>query len=42
MSDIIGNTIELDKYQITMDEFWFSILPDKIVGPFDFISREYM
>ena len=23
-----------------MDEFWFSILPDKIIGPFDFISVE--
>ena len=40
ISDIIGNTIESEKYQITMDEFWFSILPDKIIGPFDFISVE--
>ena len=23
-----------------MDEFWFSIVPDKIIGPFDFISVE--
>ena len=25
ISDIIGNTIESEKYQITMDEFWFSM-----------------
>ena len=40
ISNIIGKTIESEKYQITMDEFWFSILPDKIIGPFDFISVE--
>jgi DNA helicase HerA-like ATPase len=40
ISDIIGKTIESEKYQITMDEFWFSIVPDKIIGPFDFISVE--
>jgi DNA helicase HerA-like ATPase len=39
-SDIIGKTIESEKYQITMDEFWFSIVPGKIIGPFDFISVE--
>ena len=38
--DIIGKTIESEKYQITMDEFWFSIYDDNIVGPFDFISVE--
>jgi DNA helicase HerA-like ATPase len=38
ISDIIGKTIESEKYQITMDEFWFSIVPSKIIGPFDFIS----
>ena len=40
ISDIIGKTIESEKYQITMDEFWFSIIPDKIIAPFDFISVE--
>jgi DNA helicase HerA-like ATPase len=40
ISDIIGKTIESEKYQITMDEFWFSIVPGKIIGPFDFISVE--
>ena len=40
ISDIIGKTIESEKFQITMDEFWFSIIPDKIIGPFDFISVE--
>jgi uncharacterized protein len=39
-SGIIGKTIESEKYQITMDEFWFSIIPDKIIEPFDFISVE--
>jgi DNA helicase HerA-like ATPase len=40
ISDIIGKTIESEKYPITMDEFWFSIVPNKIIGPFDFISVE--
>lgn len=40
ISDIIGKTIESEKYPITMDEFWFSIVPGKIIGPFDFISVE--
>ena len=39
-SDIIGKTIESEKYPITMDEFWFSIAPDKLIGPFDFVSVE--
>ena len=39
-TDIIGKTIQSDKYQITMDEFWFSIFGDNIIGPFDFISVE--
>ena len=39
-ADIIGKTIQSDKYQITMDEFWFSIFGDNIIGPFDFISVE--
>lgn len=33
----IGRTIESEKFPITMDEFWFSIIPDVIVGPFDFV-----
>ena len=40
ISDIIGKTIESEKYQITMDEFWFSIVPGKIIGPFNFITVE--
>jgi len=39
-TDIIGKTIQSNKYQITMDEFWFSIFGDNIIGPFDFISVE--
>ena len=39
-TDVIGKTIQSDKYQITMDEFWFSIFDDNIVEPFDFISVE--
>ena len=40
ISDIIGETIQSETYQITMDEFWFSIVPGQIIGPFDFISVE--
>jgi hypothetical protein len=39
-TSIIGKTIQSDKYQITMDEFWFSIFDDNVVQPFDFISVE--
>jgi DNA helicase HerA-like ATPase len=34
----IGRTVESERFPITMDEFWFSILPSVIVGPFDFVS----
>jgi uncharacterized protein len=37
LGDTIGRTIESEKFQITMDEFWFSISHNVIVGPFDFI-----
>ena len=33
----IGRTVESEKFPITMDEFWFSISPNVIVGPFDFV-----
>ncbi len=33
----IGRTIESEIFHITMDEFWFSIFSDVIVGPFDFV-----
>ena len=33
----IGRTVESEKFPITMDEFWFSIGPNIIVGPFDFV-----
>jgi DNA helicase HerA-like ATPase len=36
----IGRTIESEKFHITMDEFWFSIFPNIIVGPFDFVCVE--
>jgi uncharacterized protein len=39
-NSIIGKTIQSDNFQITMDEFWFSIFDDNIVEPFDFISVE--
>jgi len=39
-NSVLGKTIQSDKYQITMDEFWFSIFEDNIVEPFDFISVE--
>lgn len=34
----IGRTVESEKFPITMDEFWFSIIPSVIIGPFDFVS----
>jgi uncharacterized protein len=38
MSDkTIGKIIESEKFQITMDEFWFSIGHTIILGPFDFV-----
>ncbi|MGH9978669.1 MAG: hypothetical protein ACRD8Z_22985 [Nitrososphaeraceae archaeon] len=37
LGDRIGRTVESEKFPITMDEFWFSIIPDVIVGPFDFV-----
>ncbi len=33
----IGRTVESEKFTITMDEFWFSIFPNVIAGPFDFV-----
>jgi len=33
----IGRTVESEKFPITMDEFWFSIFPNVIAGPFDFV-----
>jgi DNA helicase HerA-like ATPase len=33
----IGRTIESEKFQITMDEFWFLMGPKIILGPFDFV-----
>jgi hypothetical protein len=33
----IGRTIGSETFQITMDEFWFSIGQTTILGPFDFI-----
>ncbi len=37
LGDRIGRTVESERFPITMDEFWFSIIPDVIVGPFDFV-----
>lgn len=33
----IGRTVESEKFNITMDEFWFSIFLNVIAGPFDFV-----
>lgn len=33
----IGRTIESEKFQITMDEFWFLMGHNIILGPFDFV-----
>lgn len=34
----IGRTIATEKFLNTMDSFWFSINPDGVVNPFDFVT----
>jgi DNA helicase HerA-like ATPase len=34
----IGKTLASDRFPNTMDSFWFSINPDVIINPFDFIT----
>jgi hypothetical protein len=36
----IGKTIASDKYSNTIDGFWFSLVPNMTVKPFDFITVE--
>src|SRR5438093_587732 len=38
----IGKTIASDKYSNTIDGFWFSLVPDMTVKPFDFITVEHL
>jgi uncharacterized protein len=38
----IGQTLASDRFPNTMDSFWFSINPDIIMNPFDFISVKHI
>src|SRR5919202_2777770 len=38
----IGQTLASDRFPNTMDSFWFSINPDIIVNPFDFVSVKHI
>jgi uncharacterized protein len=36
----IGKTLASDRFPNTMDSFWFSINPDIIISPFDFVTAQ--
>lgn len=38
----IGKTLASDKFPNTMDSFWFSINPDIIISPFDFVTVRHI
>ncbi len=38
----IGNTLASDRFPNTMDSFWFSINPDIIISPFDFVTVRHI
>ena len=38
----IGKTLASDKFPNTMDSFWFSINPDIIISPFDFVTVKHI
>ena len=38
----IGMTLASDKFPNTMDSFWFSINPDIIISPFDFVTVRHI
>src|SRR5918912_3393077 len=39
---VIGKTLASDKFPNTMDSFWFSINPDIIISPFDFVTVKHI
>jgi uncharacterized protein len=38
----IGKTLASDRFPNTMDSFWFSINPDVIINPFDFVTVRHI
>src|SRR5688500_17215092 len=38
----IGKTLASDRFPNTMDSFWFSINPDTIISPFDFVTVSHI
>jgi uncharacterized protein len=38
----IGKTLALDKFPNTMDSFWFSINPNIVINPFDFVTVRHI
>jgi uncharacterized protein len=38
----IGKTLASDRFPNTMDSFWFSIDPDVIISPFDFVTVRHI
>ncbi len=38
----IGNTLASDRFPNTMDSFWFSINPNIIISPFDFVTVRHI
>ncbi|MCY1154628.1 MAG: hypothetical protein MOP50_1108 [Nitrososphaera sp.] len=38
----IGKTLASDRFPNTMDSFWFSINPDVIISPFDFVTVRHI
>jgi uncharacterized protein len=38
----IGKTLASDRFPNTMDSFWFSIKPDIIISPFDFVTVRHI
>jgi uncharacterized protein len=38
----IGKTLASDRFPNTMDSFWFSINPDVLISPFDFVTVKHV
>jgi hypothetical protein len=41
-NDDIGRTLATERFLNTMDSFWFSINPDVIINPFDFVTVKHI
>ena len=38
----IGRTLATEKFPNTMDGFWFSVSPDVVINPFDFVTVRHV